>query len=80
MIAVHRGMGVTEKHWKTNFEIFDETYGELGVSEELREETSTFLRSFEPHVVGSPTFRDVVRDADDQRIPGGLKSFGVKWP
>jgi hemoglobin len=80
MIAVHRGMGITEAHWKQFFEVLDDAYEHFQVSSDLKEEINAFMKSFKPHVVGSPTFRDVVREAKGTTLSGGLASYGVKWP
>jgi hemoglobin len=80
LIRVHKGMGLTERHWQIFFEIIDEVYEEFGVAEDLREEVRVFLKSFKAHLVGSPSFRDVVRGAGSTKISGGMESFGIKWP
>jgi hemoglobin len=79
MVAVHKGMGITERHWKIFFELLDEGYDEFKVREDLREEITAFFKSFKSVVVG-PSFRDVVRRAGSTKLSGGMESFGVKWP
>ncbi len=78
--TVHRGMGITERYWDVLFEKIDEAYEKFGTPQELREEVNAFLKGFKPQVVGSPSFRKVVRGPDGQGFTGGMESYGVKWP
>ena len=80
LIAVHKGMGITERHWEIYWDIIDDAHEKFGTPQDLRGELNTFLKSFKPHVVGSPSFREVVRGPDGQKFMGGMESFGVKWP
>ncbi len=80
LATVHRGMGITERHWNRLFEKIDEAFEKFGTPQDLRDEVNAFLKSHKPHVVGSPSFREVVRGPDGQKFSGGMESFGVKWP
>ncbi|MGH7837281.1 MAG: group I truncated hemoglobin [Candidatus Binataceae bacterium] len=80
LLTVHRGMGITERYWDVTFEKIGEAYEKFGLSKELREEVDAFLRSFKPQIVGSPSFRKVVRGPDGQSFAGGMESYGVRWP
>ncbi len=78
--TVHRGMGITERHWEILFEKIDEAYEKFETSQDLREEVNAFLKSFKQQIVGSPSFRDVVRGPDGKKFTGGMEADGVKWP
>lgn len=80
MATVHRGMGITEEYWDALFKIINECYVEFGLAPELAEEVDTFLRRFKPAIVGSPTFRDVVKANPNMDLMKGMKSVGVHWP
>lgn len=80
MATVHRGMGVTEEYWDALFAIIDDCYVEFGLAQELIDEVDPFLRSFKPAIVGSPTFKEIVRDNPDIDVFAGMKSVGVTWP
>jgi hemoglobin len=80
MITVHKGMRITERHWTITFEKLDESFEKFELAQDLRDEISAFLKSFKPHIVGSPSFREVVRGPDGQKFLDGMESFGVKWP
>ena len=78
--TVHRGMPITERHWEILFEKIDEAYEKFETSQDLREEVNAFLKSFKQQIVGSPSFRDVVRGPDGKKFTGGMEADGVKWP
>lgn len=80
LATVHRGMGITEQHWDGLFAVLEQSYDHFGLPDELRQEVNAFLRKFKPVVVGSPSFRDVVKESDDQNFMVGMAAMGVKWP
>ena len=80
LISVHKGMGITERHWEELLEVLDEAYTHFQVADDLRVEVTKFLTSFKSQVVGSPSFREVVREAGGTKLSGGLASYGVQWP
>ncbi|MGD9602331.1 MAG: group 1 truncated hemoglobin [Gammaproteobacteria bacterium] len=80
MIAAHKGMGITEAHWQELLEVLDEAYAHFQLAEDLRTDVTRFLTAFKSQVVGSPSFRDVVREAGGTRLSGGLADYGVQWP
>jgi hemoglobin len=80
LVTVHKGMGITEEYWDALFALVDNCYEEFGLAPDLRDEVDTFLRSFKPAIVGSPSFRQVVKDHPDMDITQGMKSVGVQWP
>lgn len=80
MISVHRGMGISERHWEEFLEVLEESYEHFEVADDLRAEVTRFLTSFKHQVVGSPSFREVVREAGGTKLSGGLASYGVQWP
>lgn len=80
MATVHRGMGITEEYWDALFRVLDELYVEFELAPELVEEVDTFLRTFKPAIVGSPTFREVLQANPDMDVMQGMKSVGVHWP
>ena len=80
MVSAHRGMGITEAHWQELLEVLDESYEHFQLAEDLRTEVHRFITSFKHQVVGSPSFREVVRDAGGTKLAGGLASYGVHWP
>jgi hypothetical protein len=71
-------MGITERYWDVFFEKIDEAYGKFGTPRELREEVNALLKGFKPQVVGSPSFRKIVRGPDGQGFTAGMESYGVK--
>ncbi|MCS6056825.1 group 1 truncated hemoglobin [Klebsiella variicola subsp. variicola] len=42
MVTAHRGMGLTEVHWKAVFEAIDECYENFNVPQDIREEVTAF--------------------------------------
>jgi hemoglobin len=40
MVTAHRGMGLTEVHWKAVFESIDECYENFNVPQDIREEVT----------------------------------------
>jgi hemoglobin len=80
LITVHKGMGITERHWTIFIEIVEQAFDKFGVPQDLRTEITAFFEAHKPHVVGSPSFREVVRGPDGQKFTGGMEAFGVKWP
>ncbi len=80
MITAHRGMGITEHHWQELLEVLDEAYDHFQLAPDLRLEVTRFITAFKHHVVGSPSLREVVRDAGGTTLAGGLASYGVEWP
>lgn len=80
MITAHRGMGVTEEHWVAMFDCLHACYDDFGVPAELREEIDEFFHKFKPHIVGSPSFRDVALANPEMDITKGMSSVGVNWP
>jgi hemoglobin len=79
MVTAHRGMGLTEVHWKAVFESIDECYENFNVPQDIREEVTAFLTQFKPAVIGSPSYRDVVAHPD-MDVTKGMKSVGIHWP
>jgi hemoglobin len=80
MVTAHRGMGLTDVHWKAMFECLDACYEDFNLAPELREEINTFFEKFKPAVVGSPSYRDVVLANPDMDVTKGMRSVGVDWP
>ena len=80
MATVHRGMGITEEYWDALFALIDNCYEEFGLTQELRDEVDTFLRSFKPAIVGSPSFKDIVKKNPDMDVMKGMKGVGISWP
>ena len=80
MVTAHRGMGLTEVHWKAVFESIDECYENFDVPQDIREEVTAFLGQFKPAVIGSPSYRDVVLSHPDMDVTKGMKSVGIHWP
>ena len=80
MVTAHRGMGLTEVHWKAVFEAIDECYENFNVPQDIREEVTAFLTQFKPAVIGSPSYRDVVLAHPDMDVTKGMKSGGIHWP
>jgi hemoglobin len=80
MISAHKGMGITESHWQELLEVLDEAYAHFDLAEDLKAEVSKFITSFKRVVVGSPSFREVVREAKGEKLSGGMAAYGVKWP
>ena len=80
MVAAHRGMGITEAHWQELLEVLEETYDHFQVDADIRQEVTRFIVSFKHQVVGSPSFREVVREAGGTKLAGGMAAYGVHWP
>ena len=80
MVTAHRGMGLTEVHWKAVFESINECYENFNVPQDIREEVTAFLTQFKPAVIGSPSYRDVVLSHPDMDVTKGMKSVGIHWP
>jgi hemoglobin len=81
MATAHRGMGITEEYWTALFdEIVTPAYAEFNLPEREAKEIDDFLRSFKPVVVGSPSFKDVLKDHPDMDVMAGMESVGVHWP
>jgi len=80
MISAHKGMGITESHWQELLEVLDEAYTHFDLADDLKAEVSKFITSYKRAVVGSPSFRDVVREAKGEKLSGGMAAYGVKWP
>ena len=80
MVTAHRGMGLTEVHWKAVFECIDECYERYAVPDDIREEVTAFLTRFKPAVIGSPSYRDVVLAHPEMDVGKGMKSVGIHWP
>ena len=79
MVTAHRGMGLTEVHWKAMFDCLEECYEEFALPQELRDEINASFERYKPAIVGSPSYRDVVLANPDMDITKGMKSVGVKW-
>lgn len=81
MATAHRGMGVTEEYWTALFdEIVTPAYAEFNLPEREAREIDEFLRSFKSVVVGSPSFKDVLKEHPDMDVMEGMASVGVHWP
>lgn len=81
MATSHRGMGITEEYWDALFEdIVTPAYAEFSIPEREAKEIDDFLRSFKSVVVGSPSFKDVLKEHPDMDIMQGMQSVGVNWP
>lgn len=81
MATAHRGMGITEEYWTALFdEIVTPAYTEFNLPEREAKEIDDFLRSFKPVVVGSPSFRDVLKANPEMDVMQGMESVGVHWP
>ncbi len=81
MATAHRGMGITEEYWDALFDdIVTPAYAEFGIPQREAEEVDAFLRSFKSVVVGSPSFKDVLREHPYMDVMQGMKSVGVHWP
>lgn len=80
MITAHRGMGLTDVHWRAMFDVLNECYDEFGLPQILREEINASFEKFKPAVVGSPSYRDVVLAHPEIDVTKGMKSVGVTWP
>lgn len=80
MIAAHKGMGITEAHWQELLEVLDDAYSHFELPDELRVEIHSFITSFKHQIVGSPSFREVVRDSGGTNLSGGLAAYGIHWP
>lgn len=81
MASVHRGMGVTEEYWNALFDdVITPAYEEFQIDPEIAQEVDAFLRSFKPVIVGSPSFKDVVKANPEMDVMQGMKSVGITWP
>lgn len=80
MVTTHRGMGLTEVHWKAMFDCLESCYEDFQLPQELREEINATFNRFKPAVVGSPSYRDVVLAHARMDITKGMRSVGVVWP
>ena len=80
MVTAHRGMGLTEVHWRAMFDCLEECYEEFALAQQLRDEINASFEQYKPAIVGSPSYRDVVLANPDMDITKGMKSVGVKWP
>lgn len=80
MITAHRGMGVTEAHWQAMFDCLYACYEDFNIPTELRVEINATFQKFKPHIVGSPSFRDVALAHPEMDITKGIASVGIQWP
>ena len=80
MVSAHKGMGITESHWQELLEVLEESYAHFQVAPDISAEVTRFICAYKHQVVGSPSFRDVVREAGGTTLAGGLASYGVQWP
>lgn len=80
MVTTHRGMGLTEVHWKAMFDCLEECYAEFGLAPDLQAEINATFEKFKPAVVGSPSYRDVVLAHPEMDITKGMRAAGVIWP
>ncbi|MDL9948935.1 group 1 truncated hemoglobin [Gordonia sp. ABSL11-1] len=81
MATAHRGMGITEEYWDALFEdIVTPAFAEFGIPQQEADEIDAFLRSFKSVVVGSPSFKDVVKSHPDMDVMQGMRSVGINWP
>ncbi|ORL11678.1 group I truncated hemoglobin [Prescottella equi] len=81
MATAHRGMGITEEYWEALFaDIVTPAFQEFGIPQREAQEVDAFLRSFKSVVVGSPSFKDVVKAHPDMDVMQGMKSVGITWP
>lgn len=80
MVTAHRGMGLTEVHWRGMFDCIYETYDQFDLPQDLRDEIDASVNKFKPVVVGSPSYRDVVIAHPEIDVTKGMKSVGVVWP
>ena len=80
MITAHRGMGLTEVHWKAMFDCLEDCYRAFGLPAELQAEINATFERFKPAVVGSPSYRDVVLAHPSMDVTKGMGSVGVVWP
>lgn len=81
MATSHRGMGITEEYWDALFDdIVTPAYAEFDIPKREAEEVDAFLRSYKSVIVGSPTFKDVVKAHPEMDVLEGMKSVGVNWP
>lgn len=81
MATSHRGMGITEEYWDALFDdIVTPAFAEFDIPTREAEDIEAFLRSYKSVIVGSPTFKDVVKEHPDMDVMAGMKSVGVTWP
>ncbi|MBL6751916.1 MAG: group 1 truncated hemoglobin [Nevskia sp.] len=80
MVTAHRGMGLTDVHWKAMFECLEACYNDFGIPQDVRVEINATFERFKPAVIGSPTYLDVVLVHPEMDITKRMKSVGVIWP
>ena len=80
LAAVHRGMGITDRHWQILFEKINESFDEVTLPNALRTEIMRFLTQFKPQIVGSPSLREMVRAGSPVGFTKGMEAMGVTWP
>ena len=80
LVTTHRGMGLTEQHWRAMLEIVDECYEEFGVAEDIRGQINASFEKLKPSIIGSPSYRDVVLAHPEMDVTKGMKSVGLIWP
>ncbi|WP_055476536.1 group I truncated hemoglobin [Gordonia sp. HS-NH1] len=81
MATSHRGMGITEEYWDALFDdIVTPAFAEFDIPAREAEDIEAFLRSYRSVIVGSPTFKDVIKEHPDMDVMAGMKSVGVTWP
>lgn len=81
MATSHRGMGITEEYWDALFDdIVTPAFVEFDIPAREAEDIEAFLRSYKSVIVGSPTFKDVIKEHPDMDVMAGMKSVGVTWP
>ena len=80
LVTVHRGMGITERHWVILFDKINECFDAASVAPELRAEIIHFMKKFKPQVVGSPSRRDMVKAGNPLGFTAGMEAMGVTWP
>ncbi|MGE0278794.1 MAG: group 1 truncated hemoglobin [Nitrospiraceae bacterium] len=80
LATVHRGMGITDRHWDILFEKIDQCFDDAVVPTDLRVEITDFLKKFKPVVVGSPSLREMIKAGNPVGFTAGMEAMGVKWP
>ncbi|MGQ3056346.1 MAG: group I truncated hemoglobin [Nevskia sp.] len=80
MVTAHRGMGLTEVHWRAMFDCLHACYAEFGLPAELQAEINATFERYKPAVVGSPSYRDVVLAHPEMDVTRGMGSVGMVWP
>lgn len=79
-MTAHRGMGLTEAYWRAILEAIDGCHENFSVPQDIREEVTVFPAQFEPAVIGSLSYRDVVFVYPGMDITKGMRSAGTRWP